>query len=68
MSVEYVWLELENMLMVDKAAIRSDDDASYVMVLEDGEVLKQYVICGPDDGEVVCILDGLQVGHQVVLN
>ena len=68
MSVEYVWLELENMLMVDKAAIRSDDTASYVMVLEDGEVLKQYVICGPDDGEVVCILDGLQAGQQVVLN
>ena len=56
------------MLMVDKAAIRSDDTANYVMVLEDGEVLKQYVICGPEDGEVVCILDGLQAGQQVVLN
>lgn len=68
MSVEYVQLELENMLMVDKAAIRSDDTANYVMVLEDGEALKQYVICGPEDNEVVCILDGLQAGQQVVLN
>jgi len=68
MSVECTLLELENMLMVDKDAIRSDDTANYVMVLEDGAALKQYVICGPEDGEVVCILDGLQAGQQVVLN
>ena len=68
MSVEYVQLEMENMLMVDKAAIRSDDTADYVMVLEEGEVFKQYVICGPEDSEVVCILDGLKAGQQVVLN
>ena len=67
-SVEYVQLEIENALMVDKAAIRSDDTADYVMVLEDGEALKRYVICGPEDDEVVCILDGLEAGQQVVLN
>lgn len=68
MSVEYVRLELENMLMVDKAAVRTDDTANYVMVLEEGEVLKQYVICGPEGNGVVCILDGLKAGQQVVLN
>ena len=68
MSVEYTQLELENMLMVDKAAIRSDDTADYVMVLKDGVAMKQHVVCGPSNNEVVCILDGLQAGQQVVLN
>lgn len=68
MTVECSALELDNMLMLDKDAIRTDDTADYVMILEDDVVSKRYVVCGPENDEVVCILDGVTAGQQVVLN
>lgn len=68
LSVECTVLELKNMLLLDRDAIRTDDTADYVMVQDGDSVLKCYVICGPENGDVVCILDGLAAGQQVVLN
>lgn len=64
-AVTLTVLELENMLMVPANAVR---EGGYVMVLEDGRQVKHRVIPGPTgDGDMVCILDGLTEGQQVVL-
>lgn len=66
--VECTLLSVEDMLFVDEDAIYYDENAPYVMLLEDGIAIKREVICGLADGGMICILDGLEAGQQVILN
>lgn len=68
LSTECVTLELQDVLLLDRTAVRHDDDIDYVYILEDGTSLKRNVLCGPENSDVVCILDGLSEGQQVILN
>ena len=67
-AAECTVLELENMLLLDRTAIRSDASVDYVLISENGVSLKRNVLCGPKNNDVVCILDGLSEGQQVILN
>jgi len=65
LPVKLTVLELEDVLLLPANAIR---DNSYVIVLEDGQQVKQRIIAGPTgDNDMVYILDGLTEGQQVVL-
>lgn len=66
--VECTLLALEDMLLLDEDAIHQDDTSTYVMVLENGNAVKREVLCGLADGGMICILDGLEEGQQVILN
>ena len=61
-------LELPDMLMLDEKAIHSDGAVSYVYVLQDGVAVRRNVLCGLEDDGIVCIIDGLTEGQQVILN
>lgn len=65
-SVSCTILQLENMLLLDKKAIQKDNDVTYVYVLEDGAPIRRNVFCGLEEEGVVCILDGLSEGQQVI--
>lgn len=67
-AAECAALELENMLLLNRSAVRSDASVDYVLILENGVSLKRNVLCGPENSDVVCILDGLSEGQQVILN
>lgn len=67
-AVECTALELKNMLLLDRSAVRSDASLDYVLILENGASLKRNVLCGPANNDVICILDGLSEGQQVILN
>lgn len=66
--VECTLLSLEDMLLVDEDAIYSNGTSTYVMLLENGNAIKREVLCGLADGGMICILDGLEEGQQVILN
>lgn len=61
-------LELPDMLMLNEKAIRSDGAVSYVYVLQDGVAVRRNVLCGLEEDGVVCILDGLTEGQQIILD
>lgn len=67
-SVSCVVLELENMLLLDKKAIKKDGDIQYVYVIENGSPIRRNVFCGLEEEGIVCILDGLTEGQQVVIS
>jgi len=67
-SAECVALRLDDMLLLDRHALHTDSAIKYVLILENGVTLKRNVLCGPENNEVVCILDGLSEGQQVILN
>lgn len=66
-SVKFTILSLDDMLLLDNRALRSDNNGYYVMVLQDGVSVKQEVIPILEGEDMVCILDGLQEGQQVVM-
>ena len=80
-AIEYTLLELENMMVLPLHAVHDYKDRyapmekvgsvsvqkdPYVNLLVDGHVIKRYVVCGPSNGEEVCILDGLTPGQLVI--
>jgi len=67
-SVSCVTLQLDNVLLLDKKAIHKDNDISYVYVLENGAPVRRNIFCGLEEEGIVCILDGLSEGQQVVVN
>jgi len=67
-SVSFTALSLDNMLLLESKALQTDSDGNhYVMVLRDGVAVKQEVICIIQNKDVVCVLDGLSEGQQVVI-
>ncbi len=61
-------LEIRDVLLLDPAAVSYDGDTAYVMVLQNGEAVKQEIVCGMDNGKALCVLDGLSEGDLVITN
>ena len=61
-------LTLKDILVVKDDAIYYDENSTYVMLLENGAVIRREVMCGLSDNGYICILDGLEQGQQVILN
>lgn len=66
-NVDFTILSLEDMLLLNKRAVRSDENGYYVMVLQDGVAIKQEIIWALEGEDMVCILDGLSEGQQVII-
>ena len=56
------------MIVLPLRAVHDRDIQPYVNILENGTAVKRYVLCGPSNTTVICILDGLEEGLQVILN
>lgn len=67
-SASFTIMKLENMITVPKTAVTTVGTKSYVEVLENGAIRKQYVILGPEGTLDYCILDGLTEGQLVVVD
>ena len=61
-------LELQDMLLLDADAVHYDENAAYVMLLQDGQAIKKQILCGLESGRMICVLDGLTEGQQVITN
>ena len=59
---------IDNVLLLDAKAIHTEGNIRYVFVLENGVATRRNVICGPENDGIVCILEGLQAGQQVILD
>ena len=59
---------LENMLLVKKGAIKSEDGLHYVNILDENGVHKRFVVTGKNNGNELCILDGLSEGQTLILD
>lgn len=66
-NIDFTILSLDNMLLLDERALRSDENGYYVMVLQDGVAVRQEVIWALEGADMVCILDGLTEGQQVII-
>lgn len=67
-TVSFTLLSLDNMLLLESKAVQTDENGNqYVMVLHDGVAVKQEVTCIIQNKDVVCVLDGLSEGQQVVI-
>ena len=67
-SITYETLHLENVLMVNINAIKSDSGGSYVTELKDGRRIKHYFITGKRTKEYCHVIDGLAEGMVVLMN
>lgn len=67
-GTECVVLKLEDMLLLPRNAIHTDASVDYVFILEDGVSQKRNILCGPENNDKICILDGLAEGQQIILN
>lgn len=60
------YIKVDNVLLVDKKAVTTADDKSYVSVYEDGQVSKRYVVIGKTGTDTVWILQGLTENLSVI--
>lgn len=67
-SIECDLLVLNDMLLLESHAVHYDGETPYVMLLQDGQAVKKEIICGLESGKMICILDGLSEGQQVITN
>lgn len=67
-NTECTILQLYDMLLVDSSAVHYDGTSAYVMLLENGQAVKQEILCGLEDNGMVCVLDGLEQGQLVITN
>lgn len=59
---------LQNILVVDRKAVHTEDNKAYVNVLENDMVQKRYVVTVVNSGETIWILDGLSEGQTLILD
>lgn len=57
---------LQNVLLIDKNVIRTDEDKSYVRILDGDMVQKRYVLTGLRNAESVWVLDGISGDQKVI--
>lgn len=67
-SIECDLLVLHDMLLLDSNAVHYDGNTAYVMLLQNGQAVKREIICGLESGKLICVLDGLSEGQQVITN
>lgn len=60
--------ELQDILIVDRKAVNTEDKKSYVYVLEEGMVQKRYIVPGFSNMDVVWVLDGLSAGQSLIVD
>lgn len=60
--------EIDDVLMVDRSAVRNENGDSYVYLLEDDIAKKRYVVAGERNKSGVWILDGLTEGQTLILD
>lgn len=60
-SIEYVFQKADNVLIIDRSNIRTDNDKNYVKVYKDGVIEEREVVTGmeSDNGIDVEIMEGL---------
>ena len=69
LAVAAVTSDLQDVLLVDKKAVYSEDKKTYVYVLEGDSLRKRYVTIGErGNADVVWVTDGLEEGQIVVLD
>ena len=59
---------LENMLLVKKGALYSENGKYYANILDEDGVHKRFVMIGKNNGNAICILDGLSEGQTLILD
>ena len=68
MEFEAKYQELNDVLLVNKNAVRKEDGKYYVYILEDGAVHKRYVSVGLSGKTHYWVLDGVSEGQDVILD
>lgn len=60
---------LEDALVIPETAVRGSGEDTYVLAIEDGEVVRRAVVLGPRDraAGIVAVVSGLSEGEQVIV-
>lgn len=66
-NASYENLHIDNVLLVDNAAVYTDKDGTYVVELKDGKLSKCYFTVGKTTKDLCYALDGLTEGMTVVI-
>ena len=61
-------VDLHNVLLVNRSAIKKDESRRYVYVLDGETVKKRYVVEGENNMSTTWILDGLTEGQTLILD
>lgn len=67
-TVTFEAIRMEDALIVDKRAVGSDKNGSFVYVLSNGIGVKRYILAGGQNPTEVWVLQGLEEGDQLVIN
>ena len=60
-------VNIENVLLVDTAAVFFNNKSPYVTILEDGKLHKRYFTAGGNNADYYWILQGLKEGQTVIM-
>lgn len=60
--------EVQEVLLVNKNAVKKENNNAYVYVLEGDTVKKRFVTLGPNNMEVYWVMDGLKEGQLLILD
>lgn len=56
----------EQVVLIPNTALYADDDGDYCYIIENGVVVKRYVVCGLNSGSETEVVEGLHGGEQVI--
>ena len=60
--------QVQNVLLVERRAVSTEEGKSFVYVLEDDMVQKRFIVPGPNNSDVMWILDGLSEGQSLIVD
>lgn len=67
-TAAYETIRMENVLLVNASAVKTDAGGTYVLMLSEGRPVKQYFISAKIVNGTCYILSGLTEGMQVIIN
>ena len=59
---------LQDVLLVDRDAVKKEDNKDFVYILEDGSVHKRFIVTGPYNMDDIVVFDGLDEGQTLVID
>jgi len=68
LTAQYKIVDLDDVVLVPKQAIRTEDQNRYVYIYENGVQKKRYVQTGLEYQGEVQILSGLEIGQEVIIS
>jgi multidrug efflux pump subunit AcrA (membrane-fusion protein) len=66
-GVNVILWSVPNAIIIDTRAIYNENDRRYVWLMEEGQMKKQYITMGYNEGNSAWIIQGLSAGQEIIV-